>query len=265
MRPGPQGPHPARPLVRRHRPGLGGACAHRVDRPSPPESPCKPCSSPPPPWPVAEIGDKTQLLSLILAAKYRRPWPICLGILPPPWPTMPWRVAVGAAVAAWLSPQVMKWLVAGSFLAVALWTLVPDQADEEGPAGRWPRRTAGHRDRLLPGRNGRQDPGRHGGTGGAIPALVGSGGRHHRGNAAGQCAGGDPRRAFRPAPAAARGAPGRRPCSPRWRCGSPCTEAARRCRSPAMPSRPCPQLVRAADIAAAETEFHHPGTPLPRT
>ena len=84
---------------------------------------------------VAEIGDKTQLLSLILAAKYRRPWPICLGILLATLANHALAGAVGAAVAAWLSPQVMKWLVAGSFLAVALWTLVPDQADEEG-AGR---------------------------------------------------------------------------------------------------------------------------------
>ncbi len=81
---------------------------------------------------VAEIGDKTQLLSLILAAKYRRPWPICLGILLATLANHALAGAVGATVAAWLSPQVMKWLVAGSFLAVALWTLVPDQADEEG-------------------------------------------------------------------------------------------------------------------------------------
>jgi len=81
---------------------------------------------------VAEIGDKTQLLSLILAAKYRRPWPICLGILAATLLNHTLAAGVGAAVAAWLSPEVLKWIVAGSFLAVAAWTLVPDKADEEG-------------------------------------------------------------------------------------------------------------------------------------
>jgi putative Ca2+/H+ antiporter (TMEM165/GDT1 family) len=81
---------------------------------------------------IAEIGDKTQLLSLILAAKYRRPWPICLGILAATLANHALAAVVGASVAAWFSPQVLKWLVATSFLAVAAWTLVPDKADEEG-------------------------------------------------------------------------------------------------------------------------------------
>ncbi len=81
---------------------------------------------------VAEIGDKTQLLSLILAAKYRRPWPICLGILLATLANHALAGAVGSMVAQWLSPQTLKWIVAVSFLAVAAWTLVPDKVDEEG-------------------------------------------------------------------------------------------------------------------------------------
>jgi putative Ca2+/H+ antiporter (TMEM165/GDT1 family) len=81
---------------------------------------------------IAEIGDKTQLLSLILAAKYRRPWPIGLGILTATLANHALAGAAGALVSQWLSPQVLKWMVAGSFLAVAAWTLVPDKVDEEG-------------------------------------------------------------------------------------------------------------------------------------
>ncbi|MBA8887391.1 putative Ca2+/H+ antiporter (TMEM165/GDT1 family) [Dokdonella fugitiva] len=80
---------------------------------------------------IAEIGDKTQLLSLILAAKYRRPWPICLGILLATLVNHALAGSVGALVAHWLSPQALKWIVAASFFAVALWTLKPDAADED--------------------------------------------------------------------------------------------------------------------------------------
>lgn len=88
---------------------------------------------------VAEIGDKTQLLSLILAAKYRRPWPICLGILAATLVNHALAGSVGALVATWLTPQTLKWIVAVSFLAVAAWTLIPDKADESEAA-----RGAGH-------------------------------------------------------------------------------------------------------------------------
>ncbi len=84
---------------------------------------------------IAEIGDKTQLLSLILAAKYRRPWPIVLGILVATLANHALAASVGAVVAHWFTPQTLKWIVAASFFAVALWTLKPDAADEEG-AGR---------------------------------------------------------------------------------------------------------------------------------
>ncbi len=88
---------------------------------------------------IAEIGDKTQLLSLILAAKYRRPWPICLGILAATLVNHALAGAVGVLVAQWLTPGVQKWIVALSFFAVAAWTLKPDHADESEAA-----RGAGH-------------------------------------------------------------------------------------------------------------------------
>lgn len=88
---------------------------------------------------IAEIGDKTQLLSLILAAKYRRPWPICVGILVATLVNHALAGSLGALVSAWLSPDTLKWIVALSFFAVAAWTLIPDQVDEEGAA-----RGAGH-------------------------------------------------------------------------------------------------------------------------
>jgi putative Ca2+/H+ antiporter (TMEM165/GDT1 family) len=80
---------------------------------------------------LAEIGDKTQLLSLILAAKYRKPWPICLGILAATLVNHALAGYVGSLVAQYLTPGVLKWIVALSFIAVALWTLKPDSADEE--------------------------------------------------------------------------------------------------------------------------------------
>jgi|SRR5450432_697540 len=83
---------------------------------------------------LAEIGDKTQLLALILAAKYRRPWLICLGILLATLANHALAGAFGAWIAGWLSPQSLRWMVALSFLAVAAWTLIPDRADEDDAA-----------------------------------------------------------------------------------------------------------------------------------
>lgn len=83
---------------------------------------------------LGEIGDKTQLLALILAAKYRKPWPICLGILIATLFNHALAGAFGALVSEWLSPQTLRWIVAASFLLIALWTLKPDKADEEEAA-----------------------------------------------------------------------------------------------------------------------------------
>ena len=81
---------------------------------------------------LAEIGDKTQLLSLILAAKYRKPWPTCIGIFVATLVNHALAGSVGALVAQWLTPEVLKWIVALSFFAVAAWTLVPDKIDDDG-------------------------------------------------------------------------------------------------------------------------------------
>lgn len=81
---------------------------------------------------LAEIGDKTQLLALLLAARYRRPGPIIAGILVATLLNHALAAWFGALVAQWLRPEVLRWVVAGSFLAVALWTLKPDSLDDDG-------------------------------------------------------------------------------------------------------------------------------------
>lgn len=80
---------------------------------------------------VAEIGDKTQLLAIVLAAKYRRPVPIILGILVATLANHALAAAAGYFIAKVVTGQVFQFLVAGSFLAMAAWTLLPDKADEE--------------------------------------------------------------------------------------------------------------------------------------
>jgi putative Ca2+/H+ antiporter (TMEM165/GDT1 family) len=83
---------------------------------------------------LGEIGDKTQLLALILAAKYRKPWPICLGILIATLFNHALAGALGSLLSQWLTPSTLRWIVAISFLAIALWTLKPDKADEDEAA-----------------------------------------------------------------------------------------------------------------------------------
>lgn len=81
---------------------------------------------------LAEIGDKTQLLSLVLAARYRKPWPVCLGILLATLANHALAASMGALVATWFAPQTLRWIIAASFFIVALWTLIPDKLDDEG-------------------------------------------------------------------------------------------------------------------------------------
>ncbi|MHB8494854.1 MAG: TMEM165/GDT1 family protein [Casimicrobiaceae bacterium] len=80
---------------------------------------------------VGEIGDKTQLLSLLLAARYRRPWPIVAGILTATLFNHTLAGLVGALLRHHLDPQVLRWLVATAFLVVAIWTLKPDRLDDD--------------------------------------------------------------------------------------------------------------------------------------
>lgn len=79
---------------------------------------------------IAEIGDKTQLLALLLAARFRKPGPIILGILVATLLNHALAGWFGALLADWLTPEVLRWSVAVSFLAIALWTLKPDQVDD---------------------------------------------------------------------------------------------------------------------------------------
>jgi putative Ca2+/H+ antiporter (TMEM165/GDT1 family) len=81
---------------------------------------------------IAEIGDKTQLLALLLAARFRRPWPIIAGIFVATELNHALAGWLGALVASHLTPDVLRWIVAGSFLAIGLWTLKPDTIDEDG-------------------------------------------------------------------------------------------------------------------------------------
>jgi putative Ca2+/H+ antiporter (TMEM165/GDT1 family) len=78
---------------------------------------------------LAEIGDKTQLLSLVLAARFRKPWPIVLGILVATLVNHALAGAAGAWVTTQLGPTVLRWVLGLSFLAMAAWILVPDQLD----------------------------------------------------------------------------------------------------------------------------------------
>jgi putative Ca2+/H+ antiporter (TMEM165/GDT1 family) len=82
---------------------------------------------------LAEIGDKTQLLALLLAARFRKPLPIILGILLATLLNHAFAGWVGAAAAQWLTPQVLRWIVVASFLAIAAWSLKPDHLDADLP------------------------------------------------------------------------------------------------------------------------------------
>lgn len=79
---------------------------------------------------LGEMGDKTQLLAIILAARFRKPLPIVLGILVATLANHAAAAWVGACVAQAMGPQLLRWVVGGSFLAVAAWMLVPDKLDE---------------------------------------------------------------------------------------------------------------------------------------
>ena len=87
---------------------------------------------------LAEIGDKTQLLALVLAARFRKPWPIVLGILVATLANHGLAGAVGAWVTTVVGPQILRWILGASFIAMAVWMLIPDKLDE-GEADGTPR------------------------------------------------------------------------------------------------------------------------------
>jgi len=83
---------------------------------------------------LGEIGDKTQLLALMLAVRFRRPWPIVAGILVATLVNHTIAAALGSWIRGVVPPDVLKWLLALSFFAVAAWALKPDRIDDETPA-----------------------------------------------------------------------------------------------------------------------------------
>lgn len=80
---------------------------------------------------LAEIGDKTQLLAFILAAKFRKPLPIVLGILVATLANHGFAGAVGAWITTLMGPETLRWVLGISFIAMAGWTLIPDKFDED--------------------------------------------------------------------------------------------------------------------------------------
>ena len=82
---------------------------------------------------LAEIGDKTQLLALLLAARFRKPVPIILGILVATLANHALAGAFGAWITTVLRPEALRWILGLSFLAMAAWMLVPDTLDDVAP------------------------------------------------------------------------------------------------------------------------------------
>ena len=80
---------------------------------------------------LAEMGDKTQLLAFILAARFKKPVPIILGILLATLVNHGLAGVFGAWITSVVSPEAMRWVLGLSFIAMAIWTLIPDKIEEE--------------------------------------------------------------------------------------------------------------------------------------
>nr|WP_267136041.1 TMEM165/GDT1 family protein [Vibrio sp. J1-1] len=80
---------------------------------------------------LAEIGDKTQLLSLLLASRYRKPVPIIAAIFLATIANHALAAWLGVVVADYLSPEVLKWVLVVSFVAMGAWILIPDKLDDD--------------------------------------------------------------------------------------------------------------------------------------
>ena len=80
---------------------------------------------------LAEMGDKTQLLAFILAARFKKPIPIILGILSATIINHGLAGALGAWITSMVNPDVMRWVLGASFIGMAIWTLIPDKIEEE--------------------------------------------------------------------------------------------------------------------------------------
>ncbi|MFM7011358.1 MAG: TMEM165/GDT1 family protein, partial [Betaproteobacteria bacterium] len=80
---------------------------------------------------LAEIGDKTQLLAFILAARFKKPLPIIIGILAATVINHGLAGALGAWITSTISPEVLRWVLGASFIGMAIWTMIPDKIEEE--------------------------------------------------------------------------------------------------------------------------------------
>jgi Ca2+/H+ antiporter, TMEM165/GDT1 family len=80
---------------------------------------------------LAEIGDKTQLLAFILAARFKKPLPIIAGILAATVVNHGLAGALGAWITATITPEVLRWVLGISFIGMAIWTMIPDEIEEE--------------------------------------------------------------------------------------------------------------------------------------
>ena len=80
---------------------------------------------------LAEIGDKTQLLAFILAARFKKPLPIILGILLATIVNHGLAGALGAWITTTVSPEILRWVLGLSFIGMAIWTLIPDEIEED--------------------------------------------------------------------------------------------------------------------------------------
>ncbi|CAN7672546.1 TMEM165/GDT1 family protein [Pseudoduganella sp. LjRoot289] len=80
---------------------------------------------------LAEIGDKTQLLAFLLAAQFRRPIPIVLGIFTATVANHAFAGALGSWIMGLMGPEVLRWVLGISFIAMAAWIMVPDEIDED--------------------------------------------------------------------------------------------------------------------------------------
>ncbi|MDI1236709.1 MAG: TMEM165/GDT1 family protein [Polaromonas sp.] len=88
---------------------------------------------------LAEMGDKTQLLALVLAARFRKPWPIVAGIFVATIANHAMAGALGAWLTTLISPQTLRWILGASFLAMAGWMLIPDKLDDDSADASLPR------------------------------------------------------------------------------------------------------------------------------
>jgi putative Ca2+/H+ antiporter (TMEM165/GDT1 family) len=80
---------------------------------------------------LAEIGDKTQLLAFVLAARFKKPLPIIAAIFCATIVNHGLAGALGAWITSMLTPEILRWVVGASFLGMAVWTMIPDKIEEE--------------------------------------------------------------------------------------------------------------------------------------